>query len=109
MRCSPKRKGWSDMRILTEDEQAIVAKAERRSSAALSYGIRESVVTGQLAMFSSMLESTHEVSGSSGALLEAQLLERKASLLRRVQGLPALVRFFKKSSDVLLDPIFRSR
>jgi hypothetical protein len=60
-------------------------------------------------MVSSMLQSTHEVSGSSGALLEARLLERKASLLSRLVGLPVLIRFFKESSDALLDPILGSR
>ncbi|WP_411721547.1 hypothetical protein [Mycetocola sp.] len=97
------------MRLLTEEEQAIVTKAERRASAALSYGLRESVVNGQLSMLSSMLDSIHEVPGSSGALLEARLLERKASLIRRVVGLPVLVRFFRESTDVLLDPILGSR
>ncbi|WP_411721379.1 hypothetical protein [Mycetocola sp.] len=97
------------MRLLTEEEQAIVIKAERRASAALSYGLRESVVNGQLAMLSSMLDSIREVPGSSGALLEARLLERKASLIRRVVGLPVLVRFFRESTDVLLDPILGSR
>jgi hypothetical protein len=97
------------MRMLTDDEQVIVAKAERRASAALSYGIRESVVRGQLTLVSSLLESTSEVLGAPGVLLEARLLERKASLLRRIVGLPALVSFFRESSDALLAPILRSR
>ncbi|MET4638019.1 hypothetical protein [Mycetocola sp. 2940] len=95
----------TEMRLLTEEEQATVSKAERRASAALSYGLRESVVKGQLTMFASMLDSIHEVPGSSGVLLEARLLEAKAALLRRIVGLPVLIGFFRDSTDALLDPI----
>jgi hypothetical protein len=97
------------VRRLTDDEVIVLLKAEKRLRVANHLRIRQSAFAGHVSLMTAMLDAIDAVPSRRRMQLEPQLLERKASLLRRGIGLAGLSRFLEETAEELLMQILEPR